>query len=496
MNQYLAWLPEIFLTIAATLIFVFDLTVPSQRRYVRQLSLLSLAVMAGLSLWVASNAGYLYGVHFEGTLKVDVLTTYGRLLFAFAGSLVVLSSWNFYGEESRAEYYGLLLFSLLGGMIIIGAQSLLMFFLGVELLALPTYAMAAILKRQEQAVEAGLKYFLLGTFASIVMLYGMALLYGAVGTISYVRPLFDNPAALASARVDLMLFAFFFLFMGIGYKIVSFPFHFWSPDVYAGGSTPVIAYISTMPKVAIILALFRIIGPDFATHYPSAQLFLGILAVLSMTYGNLVALMQDDMRRMLAYSGIANTGYAMVALVVGGQEAYSALMFFLLVYTFGNIGAFFVVLGVSGQRQSALKDFNGLAKRSPYLAMAMAIFLFSLAGTPPLAGFFGKFALFKAAVERGFAYLALVGLINTVISVVYYLRVTQNMYASEPEEGAVSDDEALISGVQPGGTATGVSTTAVGGIAITKSLGVALALTITATLVLGVAGITWLAMLQ
>lgn len=497
MNQYIAWLPEIFLTTAGTLLFVFDLLVPSKRRYVRQFALLTLAVMMGISLWIAFNAKGLYGLHFQGALKVDDLTTYGRLLFGFAGMLVVLASWDFYGEESRSEYYGLFLFSLLGGMVIIASQSLLMLFLGIELLALPTYALTAILKKQEQAVEAGLKYFLLGTFASIVMLYGIALLYGSLGTISYVKPLFINPSGLSIAKLDLLLFAFFFIFMGIGFKIVAFPFHFWSPDVYAGGSTPVVAYISTMPKVAIILALFRILGPDFAVNYPAAQVFLGALTVLSMTYGNLVALMQDDLRRMLAYSGIANTGYAMIALVIGGKDAYPALMFFLVLYTFGNLGAFFVVLGVSGQEQSTMKDFSGLGKRSPYLAMAMAVFMFSLAGTPPLAGFFGKFVLFKAAVGQGFTYLALAGLINSVVSVGYYLRVTQQMYIAEPEVGVVGIGEAVAGGTGVTAGAAGLAAdVGVSRIKLSATLIATLSLVLAATVGLGLAGIGWLTLLS
>ena len=480
MKEYIAWLPEIFLTIAATALLTFDLLAPSKRGYVRHLALATLAVLMGLSVWAGYEWRELYGVYFQGALRADMLTTYGRLIFAFAGMLVALASWHFYGDESRSEYYCLLLFSLLGGMVIVSAQTFLMLFLGIELLAIPTYAMTAILKKQEQAVEAGLKYFLLGTFASIVMLYGIALLYGSLGSISYVKPIFGSPTGFSSAKLDLLLFAFFFIFMGLGYKIVSFPFHFWSPDVYAGGSTPVVAYISTMPKVAIILALFRILGPDFATNYPAAQLFLGILAVLSMTYGNLVALMQDDIKRMLAYSGVANTGYAMIALVIGGKDAYAALMFFLLVYIFGNIGAFFVVLGLTGQEPATMKDFAGLGKRSPYLAMSMAIFMFSLAGTPPLAGFFGKFALFKAAVDRGFAYLALAGLINTVISLGYYLKVTQQMYVAEPEAEVLGGGEVVAVGG------------AVPKMAIKGTLSLTLALVIAATLVLGIIGIAWL----
>jgi NADH-quinone oxidoreductase subunit N len=254
---------------------------------------------------------------------------------------------------------------------------------------------------------------------------------------------------------------------------VAFPFHFWSPDVYSGGSTPVVAYISTVPKVAIVLALFRILGPQFTQLYPTARYFLIALSLLSMTYGNVVALMQDDVRRMLAYSGIANTGYMLIALVAGGTASYSALQFFLILYTFTNLGAFFVVLAVSGQERSLLTDFAGLGKRGPFLAFAMAIFMFSLAGTPPLAGFFGKFALFRAAVDRGFWWLALAALLNSVISVAYYLRVTQQMYGAEPALAPA-----------PG--------SALARVRVELPLRAAIVLTAAATLLLGVTGVTLL----
>lgn len=470
MRTLVAWLPEILLTFTGLALIVFDLVAPERRRWVRGLSVAALAGVVVTAALLAVNRSAYYGPYFHGTMVLDQYTTYSRLLFGTSGILVLLASWDFYGDESNLEYFSLLIFSLVGEIVIVSSQSLLVLFVGIELLALPTYALTAILKKQVPAVEAGLKYFLLGMFASIVMLYGIALLYGSFGTVSYATPLF---AHVPAASKSLAMFAFFFLFMGLGFKIVSFPFHFWSPDVYSGGSTPVIAYISTVPKVAIILALFRILGPDFTIDFPAARMFLGVLAVLSMTYGNLVALLQDDVRRMLAYSGISNTGYAMIAIVAGGKDSYTALLFFLVVYTFGNIGAFFVVLGISGQNQATMSEFNGLAKRSPYLALAMAVFLFSLSGTPPMAGFFGKFALFRAAVEHGFAYLALVGLLNSVVSVGYYLRLTQRMYSFDVQLPSTEDNNPLripMSG------------------ALRSALGIAMG----ATLVLGVAGIPFL----
>lgn len=460
------------MTCAALALVCFDVLVPRGKPVVRWLALGSVLVSLGLSAWVMANGATLYGVYFAGSLKVDALTSYARLLFGAAGTLVILASWDFYAEKSVAEYFALFMLSLVGEAVIVSGQSLLMLFIGIELLAIPTYVLVAILKEQAIAIEAGLKYFLLGMFASVVMLYGVALLYGALGTVSYVHPLFADPRTLAPAMRGLVLFGFFFLTMGVGFKIVAFPFHFWSPDVYAGGSTPVVAYISTVPKVAIVLALFRLLGPQFSALYPTARVYLAVLSILSMTYGNVVALMQDDVRRMLAYSGIANTGYMLIALTAGGAGSFGALMFFLVVYTFTNLGAFFVVLAVSGQQPATMGDFAGLSRRGPFLALAMAVFMFSLAGTPPLAGFFGKLALFRSAVEQNLWYLALAGLLNSVVSVGYYLKVAQQMYGGETALAAA-----------PGADLAKIE--------VDTPLRIALALTVAATLLLGVVGVGW-----
>lgn len=430
-SSVIAFSPEILLAVCALGLICHDVLLPERKAAIRWIALASVLAMLAASAYVAANAGALAGPHFDGALVLDGYTTFARVLFGCAGALVILASWDFYGERSVAEYFTLFMLSLVGEVVIVAGTSLLMLFIGIELLAIPTYALVALLKQQEMAVEAGLKYFLLGMFASVVMLYGVALLYGALHTVGYVQPLFAAPSGLSAAARGLVLFGFFFLMMGIGFKVVAFPFHFWSPDVYAGGSTPVVAYVSTVPKVAILLALFRILGPDFASLWPAGRAFIAALAVLSMVYGNVVALMQDDVKRMLAYSGVANTGYMLVALAAGGADSYRALLFFLVVYTFTNLGAFFVVLAVSGQERAALDDFGGLGRRAPSLAFAMALFMFSLAGTPPLAGFFGKFALFRAAVVHDEWYLALIALLASVVSVGYYLKIAQQMYGAD-----------------------------------------------------------------
>jgi len=436
--------------------------------YMRHATLVALLIALGLSGLVAADSHALYGLYFFNAVRLDAITTFGRLLFGAAGVLVVLASWDSHAEENAVEFFGLFVLSLLGEVVIVSGQNMLMLFLGIELLALPTYALVAIHKTRDRAIAAGLKYFLLGMFASVVMLYGIALLYGSLGTISYVHALFPDPATLTAGRMGVLQFAFFFLILGLGFKVTAFPFHFWSPDVYAGGSTQVVAYVSTVPKVAIMLAIFRILGPTFTTGYPVAKWFLIAIAVGSMVYGNVVALMQDDVRRMLAYSGVANTGYMLIAIIAGGADSQAALLFFLVVYTFGNLGAFFVVLGMGEDRHITMNDFDGLARRYPLLALAMACFLFSLAGTPPLAGFFGKFALFKAAVAHGLPVLALVGLVTTVVSVGYYLKIASNMYGD------------LVSRDLPEGRAIA---------RVPVPLRIALVLAVTATLVAGVLGL-------
>jgi NADH-quinone oxidoreductase subunit N len=472
-SSLIAFSPEILLVACALGIVVYDAFRPQAKAQVRWLALASVLGMMAVSAWVALAHPDLAGQHFAGALVLDGYTTFARLLFGSVGTLVILASWDFFEDRSVAEYFALFMLSLVGEVVIVAGTSLLMLFIGIELLAIPTYALVSLLKQQETAVEAGLKYFLLGMFASVVMLYGVSLLYGALGTVSYIKPLFVDPATLTAGARGLVLFGFFFLMMGIGFKIVAFPFHFWSPDVYAGGSTPVVAYISTVPKVAIVLALFRILGPGFASAWPAGRAFIAALAVLSMIYGNVVALMQTDVRRMLAYSGVANTGYMLVALAAGGADSYAALLFFLVIYTFTNLGAFFVVLAVTGQDAATLDDFSGLGRRGPVLAFAMAIFMFSLAGTPPLAGFFGKFGLFRAAVLHGYWYLALVALLTSVISVGYYLRVAQQMYGT---------DYALAAA--PGAD--------LGRVTSPLPLRIALTLTVAATLLLGVFGVRFM----
>jgi NADH-quinone oxidoreductase subunit N len=468
----LAFSPEIVLALAGVGVLLFDAFWPGKGRVERWITLGAMVAAAACAGAVSMTPG-LYGVYFSGALRVDATMTFARLLFMAAGSLVVLSSWATQGEGDTAEYYGLLLLSFLGEAVIVSSQTLLMLFIGIELLALPCYALMAIRKHLAGAVRAALKYFLLGMFASIVMLYGVALLFGSLHTISYASGLFPAPATLGAARVAVAMLAFLFLFVGIGFKVTAFPFHFWSPDVYATGSTPIVAYVATVPKVAIMLALWRMLGPGFGAAYPLGQAFIAIVAVASMVYGNVVALLQDDVRRMLAYSGVANTGYMLMAFVAGGAASGSALMFFLVVYTFGNLGAFLVVMALGVDRTVSMKDFSGLGARNGLVAAAMAACLFSLAGTPPLGGFFGKFALFKASVDAGFAWLALVALVTTVVSVGYYLKIASNMYGN-----IVSTD-----------AAEGVPDALPGKLAVAPALTAAISICALAAVVLGVAGI-------
>jgi NADH-quinone oxidoreductase subunit N len=483
----LAFSPEIVIALAGVGVILFDALWPGRGRVERWITLGAMALAAGCAVYIAMTPD-LYGMYFSGSLRVDVTTTFARLVFMAAGALIVLSSWATQGEGDTAEYYGLLLLSLLGESVIVTGQSLLVLFIGIELLALPCYALMAIRKHLPGAVRAALKYFLLGMFASIVMLYGVAILFGSLRTIGYANGLFPAAGVLDTTRTSVAMLGFLFLFVGLGFKVTAFPFHFWSPDVYATGSTPIVAYVATVPKVAVMLALWRILGPGFAAAYPIAGMFIAIVAVASMVYGNVVALLQDDVRRMLAYSGVANTGYMLIAFVAGGAASHHALAFFLAVYVFGNLGAFLVVMAMGVDSPVRMRDFSGLGARNGLIAAAMALCLFSLAGTPPLAGFFGKFALFMAAVDRGYAWLALVALITTVVSVGYYLKIATQMYGGivTPAVAEAGDDEDDEDG---GGALAPIST---GRVNVAPALTAAILVCAAAAVVLGVFGVSLL----
>ncbi len=371
-------------------------------------------------------------------IAVDQLTRFLNAILLISAILTVLVS-NRYLEGigmNHGEFYALLLASLLGMMMLGAATNLIILFLALELMSIPIYALAGFQRASLRSNESALKYFIIGSFASAILLYGCALLYGVSGTVEFsgIASSFDPENALALLGAGLLV-------VGFAFKIASVPFHQWAPDVYEGAPTTVTAFMATAVKVAAFGALIRVLAVSLQ---PGADLLYGVfwwLAVLSMCVGNVMALIQADCKRMLAYSSIAHAGYMLVGVCVGTQSGYAGLLFYLLVYTFMTIGAFAVlaVLTRAGREVSRIDDLAGLHETHPLAAVVMTLCMFSLAGIPPLAGFWGKWYLLSAAIERAFAIgdtslvvIAVVLVVNSAVSLAYYLRIPVVMYMREP----------------------------------------------------------------
>ncbi len=396
------------------------------------ISLLTLGVSAYAVLRVAQDRRSL----FDGMFVHDGMTVFFTVLFCAIGILSVLMSWDYVKRTriNQAEYYALLLSSVLGMVIMAASNDLITIFLGLELMSLSLYVMVGFRRTRLESNEAALKYFLLGAFASGFLLYGIALLYGATGTTDLGRmgafladsPVLSNPLLLVGGLLVLAGFAF---------KVAAVPFHMWTPDAYEGAPTSVTGFMSAGAKAAGFAALLRFglkaMGPLEDQWAP----LLSVIAALTMTVGNVTALLQQNLKRMLAYSSIAHAGYILVAIVAGGTTGAGAAVFYLAVYSFMNLGAFAILtmMGQGRDERVLVSDLHGLGFRRPLLGVAMTVFMISLGGIPPTAGFMGKIQVFGAAIEAGLIPLVIIGVLNSVISVFYYLRVTVAMYMREPE---------------------------------------------------------------
>jgi NADH-quinone oxidoreductase subunit N len=371
---------------------------------------------------------------FSGMLVLDNYALFANAIFLTGTGLTVFISTGYLKREGNArnEYYLLLLTATLGMMLMAAGTDLIVIFLGLELMSISLYILVGFLPTRPESNEASMKYLLLGAFATGFLLYGIALVYGAVGSTN----LREIGLAVVQGRVngDLMLLGgVALLIVGFSFKVAAVPFHMWAPDVYDGAPTSVTAFISAGPKAAAFVALFRIL---MLSVKPLADEWLSViwlLAAVTMTVGNLSALSQRSIKRMLAYSSVAHAGYILVALAAGSDKAISAALFYLFAYTFMNIGAFAVIVlvGRKGEENLDISSYAGLGFRRPLLGMAMALFMISLAGLPPTAGFFGKFYIFSAAVEQGLVSLAIIGVLNSLVSVYFYLGVIVSMYMRE-----------------------------------------------------------------
>ena len=427
-------MPEIILSVLGMALLLVNVFIPSKSK--TYLVWLSLIGIAGAGLAAVSGWGFTVS-SFSGSVVQDDFGTFFKVIFLVAAGLAVLISDQYMERENcnHGELYPLILFTTVGMMLMAAATDLMTLFLRLELMSVCLYVLAGFNRSNIKSSESGLKYFLLGAFSTGFLLYGMALIYGATGT-TRIAKIAEMVPQVGGAGNTMLLIGLMLMLTGFLFKIAAVPFHMWTPDVYEGAPTPMTAFMSAGPKAAGFAALIRLLIDVFPAMQAEWTDLLWVLAVLTMTVGNFAALRQDNIKRMLAYSSIAHAGYALVGLVAANTTGTSGILFYMLSYAFMNIGAFAVIVlvGKQGEPNGTVMDFAGLGQKRPLLAAAMALFLFSLAGMPPTAGFIGKFYLFSGAVQEGYIWLAIIGVLNSAASVYYYLRVMVYMYFKPGEQ--------------------------------------------------------------
>jgi NADH-quinone oxidoreductase subunit N len=393
------------------------------------------------------------GRAFGGMVVLDTYALFVDVTIAYSTGLVLLLSLDYLRRRGveAGEYYALVCFSATGMMLLASAADLIVIFLAVELMSLSLYVLVGFFSDRLASGEASLKYFLLGAFATSFLVYGIALIYGATGTTNLEQ---ISVVAPGLGRDSMLLIGFGLLLVGFGFKISSVPFHMWAPDVYEGAPTSVTALIATGSKAAAFAALLRVLLSGLRAAQPDWVALLSVAAVLTMTVGNVVAIAQSNLKRMLAYSSVAHIGYMLVGVVAGGSWGTGGVLFYLLAYTFTTVGAFGVILLLERGDQEAvnLEDYSGLATSHPLLALTLSLFLLSLIGVPPTAGFVGKFYLFAAAIRAGYVWLAVIAVLNAAVAAYYYLRLIVYMYMREPEGLPTVSAPSL-----PGGLALGIA---------------------------------------
>ncbi len=425
-------LPEIILSAFAILVMVLEPWVAARKSALGWLSLAGVIAAALATLKTAGSPGLAFG----GSVSADGFSLFFVDLFLAIAALCLLGSIH-YLERDRVhhgEYYALILLATVGACFMAASTDLIMIFIGLEISSISTYILAGF-KRQELASnEASLKYFLLGSFATAFFLYGVALVYGLTGTTNLLRL---REQAGGSPGAALAALALILMFVGLAFKVSSAPFQVWTPDVYQGAPAPVTAFLSTAPKAAAFAVLLRIFAGSLAGSGPVSFWVLWISAVLTMTVGNLAAIWQSNVKRLLAYSSIAHAGYVLVGITAGGAEGVSSVLFYLAGYALMNVGAFILVahLAGRGERRVDVADYTALAAARPSAAALLTVFLVSLAGFPGTVGFFAKFYVFRAAVHAHLIGLVTIALLNSVVSVYYYLKIVVAMYMGEGETG-------------------------------------------------------------
>ncbi|MCH9046261.1 MAG: NADH-quinone oxidoreductase subunit N [SAR324 cluster bacterium] len=430
-------LPETIVFVMGMVVILFDL-------FGRGHNTRNLAYLTLLTLLATGYADYtLLGQGFEGfhgTIVADDFSIAFELIFLVVTALIVLISIRYLEDQALGfgEYYALLLFATGGMMLMASGRDLLLIFIGLEILSISSYILCGMIQQDPKSNESALKYFLLGAFSTGFFLYGIVMLYGATGSI-HLGEIRDALSREGVASNPYIWFGLGFLIVGFGFKVALVPFHMWTPDVYEGAPTAVTAFLSTGPKAAGFAALVRVLIDGLGPLQAEWSQVLWVLAAITMTLGNVVAIQQDNIKRMLAYSSIAHAGYILVALVVGGTDGLGAVLFYTMAYTFMNTGAFAILILASskGRERVTFADYAGYGYVEPVLALAMFVFMLSLAGIPLTAGFAGKFQIFKSAMDQGYIWLTVIGVLNSVVSIYYYLRMVVVMYMQQPNGDSI-----------------------------------------------------------
>ncbi len=443
--------PEIAIAVSLVVVLIFDLIFKEKKTIIPYIGIAGLVVTFFLLIaqFGQTHAGFFTSPSSKiGMFALDPFSTFLKLIIVITSIIVIIMSIS--SDEIKSvtqrsgEYYTLMFGMILGMMFLTSATDFLLIYVSVELMSLSSYVLAGFLKQQKRPAESSLKYVIYGSVSSGIMLFGISLIYGLYGT--------TNLAAIAAAgniqgfTYIPMTIASILVFVGIGYKISAVPFHFWTPDVYEGAPIPITAYLSVASKAAGFAFLVRVIQLGFASSSDSHgfwqlisgvdwRTFIILIAILTMSVGNLIALWQDNLKRLLAYSSIAHAGYLIAALAAFSNESILAILVYFVFYMLMNLGAFYTVMVVRNKIGSEdINDYDGLGRTSPLLGVVFGIFLFSLAGVPPFAGFIGKLYIFVALVDAKLIALAVIGLLNATLSVYYYMRIMKHMYFNKPNE--------------------------------------------------------------
>lgn len=488
-SEFILLLPLIIVGAMSVISILVDVLNPSSKSSGYYLSIITILLTGGFAVNnYYLNIGGIDLVREEtityGMLSFDGFSAFFDILFCLGALLIVLNARNYLDSVKTElnEFYNLVLYALAGMMVIAHSNHLLTLFIGIELMSVTFYIMSGYFRFTKRSVEAALKYFLLGAFSTGFLVYGMAMLYGSTGSMFF--PEIAASISNGTANSAYLMFGAALMIMGLSFKASAFPFHQWAPDVYTGAPTVVVSFMSTAGKAAalagfIIIAKtivpvgFDASGLESAIDSDKILIAIAAISALTMLVGNITALVQKSVKRMLAYSSVAHAGYMLMGIVANTEAGWSALMFYAVVYTFMQIGAFIIVgmLERNTNKNLNFDDYSGLSKRQPALAAIMAFFMFSLAGIPPMAGFFGKYYLFMSVINEGYVWLAIVAVVSSIISVAFYIGLVVNMYFKDSEDTLgeslpmnnskilvfVTSAIVLIIGLNPGGMLSFIS---------------------------------------